>query len=113
MGVPNGPVPGIAPNCSATVYSIYREGAEGEIEPSSQAALALAINRAMTDGADIINVSSGQLTPTGEAQRILAMLCVPATGPANSSSPPRATMDAAAFRCLLPSTLCLLSALAT
>jgi cyanobactin maturation PatA/PatG family protease len=72
MGQPEGPVRGIAPNCTTTVFSIYREGDDGELEPSSQAALALAINRAVADGARIINISSGQQTPTGQAERILA-----------------------------------------
>jgi len=72
MGVPGSSVVGLAPNCTATIYSIYREGDNGELIPSSQATLALTINRALADGADVINVSSGQLTPTGQAQRILA-----------------------------------------
>src|SRR5208337_2146755 len=72
MGVPGSSVAGLAPNCTATLYSIYREDENGELVPSSQATLALTINRALADGADIINISSGQLTPTGEAQRILA-----------------------------------------
>src|SRR5262249_59027870 len=63
---------GLAPNCTATIYSIYHESDDGELAPSSQATLALTINRALADGADIINISSGQLTPNGEAQRILA-----------------------------------------
>src|SRR5882672_10588143 len=65
-------VRGVAPNCTAIVYSIYRESTDGELEPSSQATLALAINRAVADGADIINISSGQQAETGQAQRILA-----------------------------------------
>jgi cyanobactin maturation PatA/PatG family protease len=72
MGVPGSPVLGVAPNCTATVLSIYRENANGELEPSSQATLALAINQALADGADVINISSGQQTPTGQADRILA-----------------------------------------
>jgi cyanobactin maturation PatA/PatG family protease len=72
MGVPGSPVLGIAPNCTGLVYSIYNENAEGEIEPSSQATLALAINQAVADGADVINISSGQETSTGQADRILA-----------------------------------------
>ena len=72
IGQQGSSVPGIAPNCTATVYSIYRESADGELEPTSQATLALAINRAVADGADIINISSGQQTPTGQAQSILA-----------------------------------------
>jgi cyanobactin maturation PatA/PatG family protease len=72
MGTPGGPVNGVAPNCSAMIYSIYREDPAGELEPSSQATLALAINQALADGADVINISSGQQTPTGQADRILA-----------------------------------------
>ena len=72
MGTPDSAVLGIAPNCTATVYSIYRENERGGLEPTSQAAVALAINRALADGADIINVSSGEQTGTGQAHRILA-----------------------------------------
>jgi len=72
MGVPGSPVLGVAPNCTATVFSIYRENANGELEPSSQATLALAINQALAEGADVINISSGQQTSTGRADRILA-----------------------------------------
>lgn len=72
MGTPGSSVVGIAPNCSATVYPIYREDEAGGLEPTSQAAVALAINRALADGADVINISSGQQTETGQAQHILA-----------------------------------------
>ena len=72
MGTPGTAIVGVAPHCSAKVYSIYREGDDGELLPSSQPTLALTINRALADGADIINISSGQLTPSGEAHRILA-----------------------------------------
>jgi subtilisin family serine protease len=71
-GAPGSAVAGIAPNCPAIVYPVYREDESGGLEPTSQAALALAINRALADGADIINISSGQQTETGRAQRILA-----------------------------------------
>ncbi|VIO67167.1 S8 family serine peptidase [Bradyrhizobium ivorense] len=71
MGTPGSPVLGVAPNCSATVFSIYRENAAGQIEPSSQSTLALAINQALAAGADVINISSGQQSATGQADRIL------------------------------------------
>ena len=71
-GTPGSAVSGIAPNCPAIVYPVYREDESGGLEPTSQAALALAINRALADGADIINISSGQQTETGQAQHILA-----------------------------------------
>ncbi|PAY08903.1 hypothetical protein CK489_10630 [Bradyrhizobium sp. UFLA03-84] len=71
MGTPGSPVLGVAPNCSATVFSIYRENAAGQIESSSQSTLALAINQALAVGADVINISSGQQSATGQADRIL------------------------------------------
>ena len=70
-GAPASGICGIAPNCATTVFSIYRENAGGELEPSSQATLAMAINQALAEGADVINISSGQQTPTGQADRIL------------------------------------------
>jgi cyanobactin maturation PatA/PatG family protease len=72
MAQPGGPVLGIAPNATARLYSIYQEGEDGELLPSSQADLALAIRQAVRDGAHLINISSGQITPTGQAERILA-----------------------------------------
>ncbi len=72
MGTPGSAVLGVAPNCSALLFSIYRENAAGQIEPSSQSTLALAINQALAAGADVINISSGQQTVTGRADRILA-----------------------------------------
>ena len=71
-GAPASGICGIAPNCATTVFSIYRENAGGELEPSSQATLAMAINQALAEGADVINISSGQQTPTGQADRILS-----------------------------------------
>ena len=72
MGQPGSSVVGVAPNCTATVFSIYREAPGGQLEPTSQVDVARAINAAMAQGADIINISSGQPTPTGQPERILA-----------------------------------------
>jgi cyanobactin maturation PatA/PatG family protease len=72
MGQPGSPVLGVAPSCTAMVSSIYREAPGGQLEPTSQAQVARAINGAVQQGADIINISSGQLTRTGQAERILA-----------------------------------------
>lgn len=71
-GAPASGICGIAPNCTTTVFSIYRENAGGELVPSSQVTLAMAINQALAEGADVINISSGQQTPTGQADRILS-----------------------------------------
>ncbi len=71
MGQPGGAVQGIAPNVTAVTYPIYRER-DGVLLPTSQADLALAINRAVGEGAHLINLSGGQLTRTGQAEPILA-----------------------------------------
>ncbi len=71
VGNPGSPVVGLAPNCTTTIFSIYREAEDGELEASSQATLALAINRALADRPHLINISSGQQAPTGQAERIL------------------------------------------
>ena len=71
VGQPDSAVLGLVPNCTAIVLSIYTEREDGDLAPSSQATLALAINRALAAGAHLINISSGQLTPTGQPQRIL------------------------------------------
>lgn len=71
MGQPGGAVHGIAPNVTAVAYPIYRER-DGVLLPTSQADLAMAINRAVGEGAHLINISGGQLTRTGQAEPILA-----------------------------------------
>ena len=71
MGQPGGAVHGIAPNVTAVAYPIYREH-DGVLLPISQAGLAQAINRAVSEGAHLINLSGGQLTRTGQAELILA-----------------------------------------
>ena len=63
---------GIAPRCSTRIYPVYEEGPDGALLPCAQADVARAINVALRDGADIINISSGQFSPTGTAERFLA-----------------------------------------
>lgn len=65
-------ITGLAPHCSLRVHPVYREGPDGDLLPCAQVDLARAINAALRDGADIINISSGQFSPTGKAERILA-----------------------------------------
>lgn len=71
MGQPESSLVGVAPNCAAILFSIFREAPGGALEPTSQTHVARAIDAAIRRRADIINVSSGQLTPTGRADRIL------------------------------------------
>jgi hypothetical protein len=51
MAQPGRPIPGFAPNATARIFSFYRQGDDGQLLPSSQAGLALAIDSAVTDGA--------------------------------------------------------------
>lgn len=67
-----GGVNGIAPNCRGIVIPIFRDGpAEGTILPCSQVELAVAIDRAVTAGANIVNISGGQYSASGTVHPIL------------------------------------------
>jgi cyanobactin maturation PatA/PatG family protease len=67
-----GPVKGIAPRCRGLIIPIFKDGGDGSIAPCSQLDLARAITQAMQGGAHIINISGGELTPSGTAHPILA-----------------------------------------
>jgi cyanobactin maturation PatA/PatG family protease len=71
-GQGGGGVMGIAPRCSFSLHCIYQEGADGGLLPTSQTELAMAIREAVDQGADIVNVSSGEVSGSGNAQAILA-----------------------------------------
>lgn len=58
---------GIAPGCTGLVIPIYEDD-EGQVRPASQETLARAIDRAIDQGAHVINVSGGQLEPSGRAR---------------------------------------------
>jgi len=66
-----GGVNGVAPDCAGLVVPIYLPGPDGEPRPASQATLARAIVQAVDAGAHIINVSGGQLAPSGVAETFL------------------------------------------
>jgi cyanobactin maturation PatA/PatG family protease len=72
FGQHDGPVKGIAPQCRGVIVPIFRDGPDGSITPCSQLDLARAISQAVQAGAHIINISGGELTPSGAAQPILA-----------------------------------------
>ena len=78
MGQPGAPMLGCAPNATARSFSISRDGDDGAPMPSSQAGLAPALDHAVAEGAHPIDITRGPLTPTGQAERILAG---PATPP--------------------------------
>ena len=67
FGSHDGPVKGVAPNCRGLIIPIFRYGADGALEPCSQARLAKAIRTAVRYGANVINVSAGQFSSHGEA----------------------------------------------
>lgn len=68
FGQPGGPVKGIAPRCRGLVLTVFRD--EQEV-PLSQIDLARAIERAVEEGANIINISGGELSPKGQADAVL------------------------------------------
>jgi len=87
---------GIAPDCRGIVIPIFRDGKiPGSIVPCSQVELAIAIERAIVAGANIINISGGQYSASGTAHPLLnrvieraaddGVLIVSATG--NDSCP--------------------------
>ena len=70
FGQAHGPVRGIAPGCRGLIVPIFAD--RGASLTCSQLDLARAILRAVEEGAHIINISGGQLKPSGEADPILA-----------------------------------------
>jgi cyanobactin maturation PatA/PatG family protease len=69
FGQHGGVVPGIAPWCRGLIVPIYSDASQG---PTSQMDLARAINQAVDAGAQVINISGGELSPGGEADPMLA-----------------------------------------
>ena len=67
FGQPGGPVFGLAPRCRGLIAPVFRDG-----ERLSQLDLSRAIEQAVGAGANIINISGGEPSPTGEADGMLA-----------------------------------------
>lgn len=70
FGQPGSPVRGVAPQCTGFILPVFQTAGTG-LPTCSQIDLARAIYRAVELGAQIINISGGQLTPSGEADPIL------------------------------------------
>jgi cyanobactin maturation PatA/PatG family protease len=66
FGQPDSPVEGIAPRCRGLIAPVFRDE-----ERLSQLDLARAIEQVVAEGADIINISGGERSATGEAQALL------------------------------------------
>jgi len=67
FGQPDSPVTGIAPQCRGLIIPVFAD----ESLRLSQLDLSRAIEQAVNHGANIINVSAGQLTDAGEAEKWL------------------------------------------
>ncbi|WP_315877003.1 S8 family serine peptidase [Acaryochloris sp. 'Moss Beach'] len=65
-------VQGIAPNCRGLIIPIFSDGTDGKLASCSQIDLARAITQAIEHGANIINISGGQLARSPQPDPLLA-----------------------------------------
>jgi hypothetical protein len=72
LGQHDGPVKGLAPDCSGVLLPIFASAGNRSLRPCSQLDLARAITQALTEGAQVINISGGEFTPSGAAHPFLA-----------------------------------------
>jgi cyanobactin maturation PatA/PatG family protease len=72
FGQHDGPVKGIAPRCRGLIAPIFTDVVGDSPVPCSQLDLARALLQVLQAGANIINVSGGQFSPSGTAHPILA-----------------------------------------
>lgn len=72
FGQPGSPIHGIAPGCRGLIIPVFADGSGGTLAPCSQIDLARAITQAVEHGANVINISGGQLSPSGEPDPLLA-----------------------------------------
>lgn len=72
FGQHDGPVRGIAPRCRGLIVPIFRDEPGDAVSQCSQVDLARAITQALENGAQIINISGGQLDPSGKPHEFLA-----------------------------------------
>ncbi|WP_406445534.1 S8 family serine peptidase, partial [Streptomyces sp. NBC_00631] len=68
FGQPGTGVTGIAPRCRGLLLPVFRDGDEARVP---QLDLARAIERAVQEGAHIINVSGGERVPDGQPDELL------------------------------------------
>ncbi len=71
FGQPGSPLEGIAPRCRGIVIPVFGEAENGELRPCSQEDLARAISLAIEAGANLINISGGELTDAHSVDRFL------------------------------------------
>jgi PatG C-terminal/Subtilase family/PatG Domain len=70
FGQPGSSVQGIAPHCRGLIIPVFADGGDG-LAPCSQIDLARAITQAVEQGANVINISGGQLAASAEADPFL------------------------------------------
>jgi cyanobactin maturation PatA/PatG family protease len=71
FGQQDSAVRGIAPNCRGLIIPVFADGKDG-LAPCSQIDLARAITQAVEQGANVINISGGQLAASAESDKLLA-----------------------------------------
>lgn len=72
FGQTGSPVQGVAPGCKGIVVPVFNEGDDGRVLPCTQETLAQGIMLAVQQGAHVINISGGMLTPSEKAEGKLA-----------------------------------------
>lgn len=72
FGRHDGPVKGIAPKCRGLIAPIFTDVVGGAPLPCSQVDLARALLQVLQAGANVINISGGQFSPSGTAHPVLA-----------------------------------------
>jgi cyanobactin maturation PatA/PatG family protease len=72
FGQPDTLITGVAPACSGIILPVFADGPQDSLVVCSQLDLARAIFQAVEHGAHVINISGGQLTPSGEPEPLLA-----------------------------------------
>ncbi|MBK1989157.1 PatA/PatG family cyanobactin maturation protease [Sphaerospermopsis aphanizomenoides BCCUSP55] len=72
FGQHGSPIRGIAPGCRGLIVPVFTNGSKGGISPCSQIDLARAITQAVERGANVINISGGQLAASAESDKLLA-----------------------------------------
>ncbi|MFB0632417.1 S8 family serine peptidase, partial [Streptomyces sp. AB3(2024)] len=68
FGGPGTPVAGLAPRCRGLLLPVFRDDGNGRVP---QLDLARAIERAVEEGAHVINISGGERAPDGQADPLL------------------------------------------
>ena len=65
-------VKGIAPSCTGLILPVFSDDEAGGIQPCSQVDLARTILQAAAAGANVINISGGEFSPSGAAETQLS-----------------------------------------